>query len=458
MGNGRWLIPILETYIENRKNLASIVRKEGRLPRQICISCPTDYGRWFCEILTPAEKQAVSNMSSFLEKSGVISVKSYSRNSVEVIARREIVEFSAECQDERFYIHESAYSDDEYDDQVYSYSLEFDDPRFGETGLKDLYSFFSAGMECCPHARSFDEIPPSVENAIVVSKEEGVGSGGSSIPGPIASLAPEERKVRVGRNLFFGCAKCLEELGKRACPDRIQFLEYFYEVRGCQWEQALLMDSFKEVGQTGQFGGQYYNFAIVSPENVIIVFPYSTHYLHDLIEEVKPSAIVIFGKKKEILDLAKYGIDIICIHEDELLYLDSEKEVSGDIESIITQLVTNLCKFADEERGSEHQRYINALAKIGKELGMIPQLEYTSKGSRVDCVWLDRSGSVYGALEVEISGGIKKDVVTTWELAPKVAIILNQTKTNKPIEDLAGYTLLKECPHPLIAINIQTVQ
>ena len=71
----------------------------------------------------------------------------------------------------------------------------------------------------------------------------------------------------------------------------------------------------------------------------------------------------------------------------------------------------------------------------------------------MDLVWLDRNGVIFSALEVETSSTWKKDVVTTWEMEPKLAVILTHQKTEKPIKDIIQYTLLKEMPHKLLFIN-----
>ena len=149
-------------------------------------------------------------------------------------------------------------------------------------------------------------------------------------------------------------------------------------------------------------------------------------------------------------------VDIVCVDGDNILLYDSSREIQQDVSQVIECIVKNLEAYCDEERGNDHDRYIKAFTRIGNELGFVTQTEYSSKGLRVDCVWIDRKGTVYGAIEVETSGGIKKGIVSTWELEPQLAIILSRTKTDKSILNLTEYALLKVIPHPLIIINAET--
>ena len=82
-----------------------------------------------------------------------------------------------------------------------------------------------------------------------------------------------------------------------------------------------------------------------------------------------------------------------------------------------------------------------------------PQTEVAQKGARVDLVWLGDKGKVEVAIEVETSAQWKKDVVTTWESFPILAIVLAHYKTEKAIEDLVQYGLLQQMPHKLLFIG-----
>jgi hypothetical protein len=112
-----------------------------------------------------------------------------------------------------------------------------------------------------------------------------------------------------------------------------------------------------------------------------------------------------------------------------------------------------LDNYSQEIRGKEHDRLVEALERIGHDLGFIPQKELPHKGSRVDLVWLDRDGNVFAAIEVETSSQWKKDIISTWETEPKLAIIISHYKSDKGIKDITQYVLLENMPHKLLFIN-----
>ncbi len=132
---------------------------------------------------------------------------------------------------------------------------------------------------------------------------------------------------------------------------------------------------------------------------------------------------------------------------------DKDKKIEENIEKCCLHIIRNLETYSEKIRAKEHDKLIEALEKIGHELGYVPQREVANKGSRVDLVWIDRNGAIFSALEVETSSQWKKDVVTTWEMEPKLAVILTHQKTEKPIKDIIQYTLLKDMPHKLLFIN-----
>ena len=71
-------------------------------------------------------------------------------------------------------------------------------------------------------------------------------------------------------------------------------------------------------------------------------------------------------------------------------------------------------------------------------------------------IWHDREGNVFSALEVETKGNWKKDIISTWEIEPKLAVILTNTKSEKSIKELMKYVLLRNMPHKLLFLNYTT--
>jgi len=99
---------------------------------------------------------------------------------------------------------------------------------------------------------------------------------------------------------------------------------------------------------------------------------------------------------------------------------------------------------------------MHALYSIGGELGYVPQKEYGKSGVRIDCVWFDREGKIQVASEVETTATWKKDLISTWEVEPKLAIIVGFPKTDKVAQNLMQAILMKYTPHYVLYINKQT--
>ena len=137
----------------------------------------------------------------------------------------------------------------------------------------------------------------------------------------------------------------------------------------------------------------------------------------------------------------------------QIFLFDKDKKVEESIDNIVQAIVEKIERYSDEIRGKEHDRLVAAFQRLGQELGFVVQPELQEKGTRVDLVWLDRSANVHAAIEVETSAQWKKDIVTTWEASPKLAVILTHYKTDKGIDDVIQYKLLESMPHKLLMIN-----
>jgi hypothetical protein len=112
-----------------------------------------------------------------------------------------------------------------------------------------------------------------------------------------------------------------------------------------------------------------------------------------------------------------------------------------------------LDRYSSQIRGKEHDKLVEAFKKIGEELGFVTQAEMLQRGARVDVVWINRDGKVEVAIEVETSAQWKKDIVTTWETSPRLAVVLAHYKTDKGTEDITQYDLLQYMPHRLFFIS-----
>jgi hypothetical protein len=84
----------------------------------------------------------------------------------------------------------------------------------------------------------------------------------------------------------------------------------------------------------------------------------------------------------------------------------------------------HLNQVMDGLRGNDHDRTIDALSRIGTSMGYVSKTEFSQPGVRIDLVWYDREGNIQVACEVETSSTWKKDLISTWEVEPSLAIIV----------------------------------
>lgn len=182
----------------------------------------------------------------------------------------------------------------------------------------------------------------------------------------------------------------------------------------------------------------------------------SSRDLENLVPIAQPMCVLTFGTKRDLVRCLGLGTHVIMVDEADsghIFTFDKDKKVVESIDKIVQAIVEKIERYSDEVRGKEHDRLVAAFQRLGQELGFVVQPELQEKGTRVDLVWLDRSGNVHTAIEVETSAQWKKDIVTTWEASPKLAVILTHYKTDKGISDMIQYKLLENMPHKLLMIN-----
>lgn len=443
-----WAMPIINEYIGYRNKIREYALQTGRIPRKICENCYSQNLRQFINPLTSQEKPVAIEIATQVRKYQILSISRESGIEVSVYALSPIRDIYPNSESFDSEVSEWVEKDEE-GQKIYNYTVPSYTRSFKSTFLKPLFQFFDKGIDFCPHIKGSHLKKGVKSTALCLSKEEFIYTESK-----LEIETNYQPKKQWTKALLFSCDACYKEIAKRACPNVFEFVEYMYQSRGCLWEHALLFKCLRRAGKEFHIINYYNPKVVIEPEKVLISYDRMTD--EDLIGKVNPSAIILFGSKKDMFPFMHIGVDIICVDGDNTFFYDSNKEVQQDVSQVIECIVRNVEAYCDEERGSDHDRYIKAFARVGNELGFVAQMEYSSKGSRVDCVWLDRKGMIYGAIEVEISGGIKKDIVSTWEQEPHLAIILNQTKTDKSILDLTEYALLKVMPHPLIMVNATT--
>lgn len=278
----------------------------------------------------------------------------------------------------------------------------------------------------------------------------------------VEQLWEEEEETNQLRIL---CSECYARIDFIGCENSVR-REGFIYAHSCPVRRVLL-ERFLEKGKI----------RYLTSEPEVLPFRQSrvTFYLPDLrvlltdtytdvektVEVTKPLCILAFGSKQDILRYLSLCTNVVIFDEnatdiDQRLFIfDINIPVEKSTERIVQTIVEKLDRYSSEERGKEHDRLIAAFKRIGQDLGFISQSEIPMKGIRVDLVWLNREGKIEVAIEVETSAQWKKDIITTWETGPKLAVVLTHYKTDKAISDAIQYNLLEYMPHKLLLINYQ---
>jgi hypothetical protein len=256
------------------------------------------------------------------------------------------------------------------------------------------------------------------------------------------------------------CKECFSRVGSTGCEESIR-KEGFVFVHRCPTRKIIFQNLLEKYGITYVSGEQQTLFErdelMYQLPDLGVLISDSSRDLTPTIESLKPNCLLAFGRKQKLPPFLHYGTNVILFdttaEKDAFFVFDRNAPIEASQERIIEMIVTHLDGYSSEVRGKEHDKLIEAFRRIGEELGFITEAEMSQKGARVDIVWLGRDGNVEVAIEVETSAQWKKDIVTTWETSPKLAVVLAHYKTDKGTEDITQYNLLQHMPHNLLFIS-----
>ncbi len=256
------------------------------------------------------------------------------------------------------------------------------------------------------------------------------------------------------------CSECYERIDSIGCEESIR-REGFVFVHRCPLRKIIFQNLLETHG-INFIAGEKERF--FERDRLIFYLPDLRVFVSDsfrdpapTIKSLKPESLLVFGTKQDLPNFLQFGTNVILfdttVENSSLVVFDKNLPVESSKERIIERIVSNLDQYSSGVRGKEHDKLTEAFRKIGEELGFISQAEMSQKGARVDVVWLNRNGKVEVAIEVETSAQWKKDIVTTWETSPTLAVVLAHYKTDKGTEDITQYNLLKYMPHKLLFIS-----
>ena len=447
------LKPILDSFLEKKIELERKIFQEGILPPEIIEECSV---RDIKKILK-FSGELLKSKSEFLNWIQQNTITRIETNTKDVFftSKQEIVD---NVKGKNIFL--SVYGErEEIDKSLLQYDFKIPISKLkNETVSKFLKQFEFNGISHCGHIEegsfldSFPLILSTKENTRRV-----MATGGDSMHNVLEST--------LNTGLRFMCSDCYNRIDKICCEKSINkdglgySADYWHKfdemllhfvLKENNFNVKILQDDLENRRRATVFYFPDFNGILTSKNSD----------LEKINEKLKPEILIIKGKKETIVDLLKFNTNLIIFDDSnssqKYSIFDKNKSVESNIEKCCLSIIQNLEEVVEQTRGNEHEKLIGSLEKIGRNLGYVPQKEVSSKGNRVDLIWNDREGNVFAALEVETKGNWKKDIVTTWEVEPKLSVILANAKSEKPIKELINYVLLRDMPHKLLFLNYTT--
>jgi len=435
------IIQLVKRYQALEQSIAARMSQEG-VPKELCRLCDTPYEKRLIDKLDYHQLEIARKAVTFLRTYKVIEISKgidpWGQDHISIKTAEEAPMLSRLLN-----LSGTRKAGTKWGglDLVPYYPVPLADaPRIlRELGIHEVFEEFDGGPDFCPHLRFSTPENELLQGAIRLIKQKLVYH---PIKPPQIHCVQERTTTTY---LYFCCEDCRTEIQRNTCQygpiwNPVTGHE-FGELTHCKWRLALLMKLLKEADISYALGEWYRTDLFLDKTRVLISLgaPFGSK-----------------AKESRISEYLKDGGDVIVIDEGRIYQYRHDMEIEGDINALLKRIVTNLETYCQVEQGDDHERYVRALARIGSESGFGPIFEYHAKGSRVDCVWLDSQGDVFAAIEVETSGSFKKDIVSTWETGPQLAVICINAETDDGIHRLAGYELLTVIPHALLMVNTAT--
>lgn len=447
--------PVLDLYITEKHELEKRISEDGTLPDEIIAQCEIHNIvkiRKFDETTIKSTQEFVKwfqeNKIKLIEGD---TENIYFRSSLQKIEGKK----GTQTDDSIILSRRHGLEENQFEEYEFTFTMNSLKKKSFYNILKN-YSFQS--LVTCDHLN-----PDTITEAkpvIILSTQN---------RGRISSFYDDQQRLEhaiaeptVNSNLQLYCNDCYDRIDHLCCKEAVVKRGLGYEANPSHPFDSILLklnlkkqnQIFTEISQD-RFGRG--DLLLFLTEHSALI---TDHFreLESTIEKLKPEIIIVQGTKKSIIDYLKYDVSLIIFDDSRnakqrFFLFDNDKKVEKNIEKCCLHIIRNLDVYSDKIRAKEHDKLIGSLEKIGHELGYVPQREVKNKGSRVDLIWLDRNGTVFSALEIETGSEWKKDLITTWETEPKLAVILAHSKSEKGIKNIIQYTLLKDMPHKLLFIN-----
>lgn len=439
------LQPVLQEYQKEKAQLEEQITREGKVPSYLCNNCER---KSIIEVnKLDAPKQQVPRLLEWMQTNDVRELES----DGEILSFKSTKKTVEKVEGTMSLISIGGVLGPNSKEELYEYRLSAS--KLKKRQCYDIVALPFEAIRACNHLDP-EAIKESTAVLLTLSKRLGYEP----------SLPFVERfwtKEPTRKELRLLCPECNTRIDTIGCEDSVRRDGFFYRhtfcpVRRITFEQLLQKHNIRFVAQQTdrryplQQGLNHY-----LPELNTIITESSTD-LENLAQISHPTCVLTFGTKADLVRCLGLDTHVIMVEEGDsgqVFVFDKDKKVEESIDKIVQAIKEKIEPYSNEVRGKEHDRLVAAFQRIGQELGFVVQPELQEKGSRVDLVWFDRSGNVHTAIEVETSAQWKKDIVTTWEASPKLAVILTHYKTDKGIKDAIQYKLLDNMPHKLLMIN-----
>ena len=446
--------PVLDSYITEKHELQKRISHEGTLPDEVIRECPI-HDIVKVEKFDKKTIESTKNFVKWIQENKISWIEGDTKN---IYLRSKLQKI--EGKKGKLTVDSMLLSREQglQKNKIEEYGFEF---AVSSLKKKDFYNILSSYPFCrsvtCDHLN-----PDTIAEAkpvILSTKNSDIRYIGERNQ----TLTEALETSTTNSNLQLFCDDCYRRIDHLCCKNAINKRGISYEANHHHPLDTILLKlnlkkqnmRFSEIITSSRFGRESLQFFLTDYKALLTE---QSRDLDQTIEKLKPEIVILLGKKQSIIDYLKHDVHLIIFDDSKdvkqrFFLFDKDKKIEENIEKCCLHIIRNLETYSEKIRAKEHDKLIGALEKIGHELGYVPQREVPIKGSRVDLVWFDRNGDAFSALEVETSSTWKKDVVTTWEIEPKLAVILTHLKTEKGIKDIIQYTLLKDMPHKLLFIN-----
>lgn len=444
------LKPMLEDYVSKKNSIQKQLIQQGIIPKEICNDCKN---KEIEEVIKFDAKTntAISDFVEWISNNEIREVQC-DKKQVYVISKKKQIE-GKKGTSLLLGVEIGAGLKKEEPE----FEFKFPISKFKRRNYAKLFNFEFYGFSVCKHILDEASMKKALPMILVKTGNHHMFFIGESSRLPTEILKKGSKKINKLRLL---CEDCYNRLDKIGCENAISRRGFVYDSFRCNFDEIIfrnLLTKYKIKFNAIESEEHRNGFEYFLPDMNILITK-RIRELKEVVEKLNPKIILGFGKQQDIVNFLEYKSSVIIFDDSEdahqrFFLFDKNKRVEDSMEKVVSHIVSKLNEYSEQIRGKEHDRLIEAFFKIGQDLGFIPQKELPHKGTRVDLVWLDRGGNIYGAIEVETSAQWKKDIVSTWETEPKLAIVVSHYKSEKGIQDILQYVLLENMPHKLLFIN-----